>query len=181
MTASKPTLWPLTGNVWVPAWSIRPGSYAALRGVEHAMPLWLAIASTHDHWRPCYYTCDQLGQAIGVSDRTVGRHLKALRRAHLLLSIDRGTDRHTLRQRPPARWAADPFKIDVWTEKIADHLRRIAENDGHDGHWHRRAEAELARFAGRSAGLRNKLADDMPFRLRPKRRRRRNSEKSSRG
>jgi hypothetical protein len=56
---------PLVGNLWVPQWALRPGSYKALRGLTEEMPLWLLILSRDPSWRrPCYATLEQLGATL---------------------------------------------------------------------------------------------------------------------
>lgn len=169
---SRP-LAPLVGNLWVPQWAVRPGSYEALRGVAAEMPLFLVIFSWDPDWnRPCYTTREQLGATLGFGRDKVSRQLRALRRAHLLFEVDRGVHPKTQRRHAPARWALDPFAAEVWRPRIEQGLRTIAEDDGLDGRWYTRSVTSLDAFHRRSAGLRNRIAEDMdkpPAQQRPRR------------
>ena len=167
----------LTGNLWVPVWAIRPGSYRALVGLDDAMPLWLAIHSRcTDYHIPLYASRETLGATIGKSRNTIGRQLLRLKKAALLFEVKRPPDRKTQRRRPPARWAIDPFAPDDWREEVEKALHRVAEQDGHDGRWLQRALTSLDSFDRRSRLLAARIAEDMP--IVPKRRRRRGKKRS---
>lgn len=164
---------PLTGNLWVPVWAVRPGSYRALVGLENAMPLWLAIHSRcTDYHLPCYASRETLGATIGKSRNTVGRQLDRIKKAALLFEVKRPPDRKTQRRRPPARWALDPFAPDVWREEVEKALHRVAEDDGHDGRWLQRALTSLDSFDRRSRLLGARIAEDMLIVPKPRKRRR---------
>jgi hypothetical protein len=119
---------PLVGNMWMPVWAVRPGSYTALG---------------------------------------------------LLFEVKRGVEPKTKRHRPPARWALDPFTDDLWREKAEVALVRVAEEDGHDGRWLRRAVTALEAFARRSRFLMAAIRDDMP--IPPSKPRRRRKKKRNSG
>ena len=159
MPPKAPTpLAPLVGNMWMPAWAVRPGSYTALRGVALTMLLWLLLHSrSGDFFRPCYASREDLGMTLGIG---------------LLFEVKRGVEPKTRRHRPPARWALDPFTEPFWSEKVEAALVRVAEEDGHDGRWLRRATTSLEAFARRSRFLMAAIRDDMPFPPRKPRKRR---------
>jgi hypothetical protein len=158
------------GNLWVPNWAIRPGSYDAVERIAKAMPLWLAIHSRNDDcWKPCYASREQLGATVGTSRATVGRQLAALKKNWLLFDVDRDMDRKSRRHRPPARWALDPFAADIWRPKVEEALARVAEDDGHDGRWYMRAVTSLDAFDRRSRLLALRIGESMPFAPKPRR------------
>lgn len=164
----------MVGNLWVPVWAIRPGSYAALAPLADTMPLWLLLHSYNaDAWRPCYWTREQLGATLGMGRRKVSRQLARLRKAYLLLEVDRGLDRKTHRQRAFARWALDPFAAEIWRPKVELVLATIAEEDGQDGRWHHNALQTLDGLERRSRALANRISEDMPFTPRARKRKRR--------
>ena len=159
-------LGPLVGNLWVPVWAVRPGSYLALRDVTEAVPLWLALHSRNaDYWKPAYASRETLGATLGISRATVSRRLKALRKASLLFEVERGMDRATRQHRPPARWALDPFTSDKWRPKVEQSLERVRQEDPQDGRWLHRAVTSLDAFERRSRALRSRIEADMPDRL----------------
>jgi DNA-binding transcriptional ArsR family regulator len=161
---------PLVGYIYVPPWALRPRSYEVLRGLADEMPLWLLIHSRNDpYWYPCYASREQLGATIGLSVRTVTRHLASLREANLLLEVDRGIDRVSRKHRPPARWSLDPFKVEKWTSKLEESLQRIAEDDGQPSYWYTLNERNLMKFRRASEVLAERIGADMPVLLRPKR------------
>ena len=161
---------PLVGNMWMPVWAVRPGSYTALRGVALTMPLWLLLHSRNqDFFKPCYASREDLGMTPGIGRAKVSRQLK---KVGLLFEVKRGVEPKTRRHRPPARWALDPFTDDRWSEKVEAVLVLVAEEDGHDGRWLRRATTSLEAFARRSRFLMPTLRDDMPFPPRKPRKRR---------
>jgi hypothetical protein len=165
-----PPLPAVTGNMWVPVWAIRPGAYEAVDHLASEMPLWLALHSRNaDYWRPCYASREALGATIGVSSRTVTRHLRALRDAWLVFEVERGMDRKSRQHRPPARWALDPFTAEMWREKVEGVLAAVAEEDGQDGRWVHNAVQSLDAFERRSRLLALRIAEDMP--IQPKRKR----------
>jgi hypothetical protein len=156
-------LHPLVGDMWLPAWAVRPGSYKALQEVADAMPLFLALHSRcGDLWLPCYASRDTLGATIGISPRTVDRKLQALGKVGLLLEVDRGRVPRTKRQRPKARWCLDPFKVEKWRPKVEERLQRMREEDGRDGRWLHNALTALEAFERRSKALRRRIEEDMP-------------------
>ena len=166
----------IVGNMYVPVWALRPGSYRALADVAGDLDLWLALHSWNaDFYKPCYASRETLGATIGIARSAVSRRLKRLRKAGLLWELPRGRDRKTKRRRPPARWALDPFAADVWRPEVETALERIAEQDGQDGRWFQRAVTSLDAFDRHSRGLRNRIAEDMPFE--PKNRRKRKKGK----
>lgn len=170
----------LTGNMWVPVWAIRPGSYGALSHVAGDMSLWLLLHSytaAHKH-RACYVSREVLGATLGTSRATTARSLTRLADAHLLWTVERAIDNRSRRHRPPARYALDPFAAKVWREEVEADLARIAEEDGYDGRWLHNAVTSLDAFDRRSRGLRNALAEDMP--VVPKDRRSRKKPKKKR-
>ena len=170
----------LVGNMWVPAWAIRPGAYRALAPYARYMPLWLLLHSrSGDTFFPCYANREQLGATLDVTRNTIGRHLEALRSAHLLFDLDRGREPKTRRNRAVARWALDPFAADIWRPKVEESLARIAEDDGQDRRWYNNAVTSLDAFERRSRRLSHLIADDMPFR--PKPRKRKKSKKKRAG
>lgn len=171
MTSEPRPLEPMVGNLWVPVWAVRPGSYSILGKVAAAMPLWLLLHSRNgDYWHPSYHTRDQLAATLGTSRATITRRLRMLKNVDLLFEVKRGRERRTRQHRPPARWALDPFKADLWTEKVVESLQRIAEEDGHDGRWFERAKTSLEAFERRSRILGAKIGADMPFVPRPRKR-----------
>jgi hypothetical protein len=168
------TLHPMVFNLWVPAWAIRPGAYAAFAPIAGAMPLWLLLYSRTDGvWRPCYASQSQLGATIGISRGTVARQMDALRRAALVFELDRGRDRRTRRPRPPARWALDPYATELWRPAVEAMLSTIAEEDGHDRRWIHNAVTALEAFERRCAAMGSRIADDMPLSPWPQRKRKR--------
>ena len=180
MPSEKPLI-ALVGNLWVPVWAVRPGSYKALAGVANVMPLWLALHSRNsDYYKPCYASRETLGATIGVSRNTVGRQLKRLRGAGLLFVVERPPDGKTHRRRPPARWALDPFAAEVWREEVEAALARVAEDDGHDGRWFTRAVTALDAFDRRSRLLAARIAEDMPTKPRRRRRKKKGREATDR-
>jgi hypothetical protein len=159
-------LGPLVGNLWVPVWAVRPGSYAALRKMTAAVPLWLALHSRNgDYATPAYASRDTLGATVGMSRATVSRRLGELRKAALLFEVDCGKDRATREHRPPARWALDPFAADRWRPKVEASLKRIHQQDRQNGRWLHRAMTSLDSFERRSRALRTRIEADMPDRL----------------
>ncbi len=171
---------PLVGNLWVPAWLSRPGSCSAVKPVAREMPLWLLLHSRNGHyWHACYHTREQLGATLVMSVATVSRQLARLREHWFVFEVQRGVERKTRRHRPPARWALDPFKVDLWRPKVEADLARIAEEDGHDGRWYQRAVTSLEAFERRSRILGAKIGADMPqLLLRRQRKKRRRVKKS---
>lgn len=168
----------IVGNMWVPVWAIRPGSYTAVAPLASCMPLWLVLHSKNaDFWKPAYASRDQLGATLGTSRATVGRQLKELREAHLLFDVDRDIEPKSRRHRPPARWALDPFAADIWRPKVEEALARVAEEDGHDGRWYQRAITSLDAFERRSRLLAQKIGEDMPFTPKPRKRKKRKRKK----
>ena len=164
-------LHPLVGNLWVPVWAVRPGSYAALAHLARCMPLWLVLHSRNgDYWKPAYASREQLGATIGVSRATVTRQLRKLTKEALLFEVQRGVEPKAARHRPPARWALDPFAADLWREKVEDALARVAENDGQDHAWYAQAIRRLDDFERRSRLLGAKIGEDMPFPPKPRKR-----------
>ena len=164
---------PLVGNMWMPVWAVRPGSYTALRGVALTMPLWTLLHSRNqDFFKPCYASREDLGMTLGIGRAKVSRQLGQLRKVGLLFEVKRGVEPKTKRHRPPARWALDPFTEPFWSEKVEAALVRVAEEDGHDGRWLRRATTSLEAFARRSRFLMAAIRDDMPFPPRKPRKRR---------
>lgn len=164
-------LHPMVGNLWIPAWTVRPCAYAATKKLAKEMPLYLVIYSrTDDEFIPCYASRESLGATIGISRSTVTKYLTALGKAGLVLEIDRGVDSRLQQHRPPARWALDPFAADVWRDKVEARLARIAEEDGHDARWLGYAIQKLNFFAMRSHKLMTAIAEDMPFVPRTRRR-----------
>ena len=164
---------PLVGNMWMPAWAVRPGSYTALRGVALAMPLWLLLHSRNqDFFKPCYASREDLGITLGIGMAKVSRQLGQLRKVGLLFEVERGVEPKTKRHRPPARWALDPFTDQLWREKMEAAIVRVAEEDGHDGRWLCRAVTAFEAFARQSRFLIVAIRDDMPFPPRKPRRRR---------
>jgi hypothetical protein len=169
---------PLVGNEWKPVWQTRPGSYEALSGkidgipIPHTMPVWSLINSRNaDLWRPCYATRAQLGATLALSERTITRHLSVLRKVGLLFEVPRGVEPKTRRNRPPARWALDPFKIARWRpaqdpEKkpspLETAIARMAEEDGRSTAFVRGTIRELDKFAQRSEHLGMLIQRDMP-------------------
>lgn len=173
------TMEPLVGNMWVPAWAIRPGSFRALAGVTGEMALWLLLHSRNaDYWRPSYATREQLGATVGIGVRTVSRKLDALRKAALLFEVQRGLEPKSQRNRPPARWALDPMTIERWAPKVEEKLVQIAEEDGQGSGWLRWAQCELAKFRNRSERLAALIREDLPIRKTP---RKRNKSKRRKG
>ena len=157
----------------MPVWAVRPGSYTALRGVALTMPLWTLLHSRNqDFFKPCYASREDLGMTLGIGRAKVSRQLGQLRKVGLLFEVKRGVEPKTKRHRPPARWALDPFTDDRWSEKVEAALVRVAEEDGHDGRWLRRATTSLEAFARRSRFLMAEIRDDMPFPPRKPRKRR---------
>ena len=72
---------PLVGNMWMPVWAVRPGSYTALRGVALTMPLWLLLHSRNqDFFKPCYASREDLGMTLGIGRAKVSRQLGQLRK-----------------------------------------------------------------------------------------------------
>ena len=114
----------------------------------------------------------------GIGRAKVSRQLGQLRKVGLLFEVKRGVEPKTKRHRPPARWALDPFTDQLWSEKVEAALVRVAEEDGHDGRWLRRATTSLEAFARRSRFLMAAIRDDMPFP--PTKPRRRRKKKRSR-
>ena len=93
---------PLVGNIWVPVWAVRPGSYGAVKPVAGEMPLWLLLHSRNgDYWQASYHTREQLGVTLDMSRTTVSRQLAQLRKHSLVFEVGRGTERKTRRHRPP--------------------------------------------------------------------------------
>lgn len=167
---------PLTGNLWVPVWAVRPGAYGSVAHLAVDMPLWLLLHSRNtDYSRPCYASRESLGVSIGISRAKVSRQLASLRKAHLVFRVERGVDRRTKQHLPPARWALDPFAVDLWRPEVEVVLAKIAEEDGHDGRWYTRAVTSLDAFERRSRLLALKIAEDMP--VKPKQNRRRKKTK----
>lgn len=179
--AEKP-LHALTGVQLVPAWALRPGAYEALkkkrgkkRDLAREMQVFLVLYSRNaDFFRPSYATLEQLGATLGITGRTISRHLRALEDAHLVFKVDRGMDQKQ-RRRPPARWALDPFTAERWRPKVEEVLAAIAEEDGHDGRWLHRAVTSLDAFERRNRQLGAELAEDML--VKPKRKRRKKKKK----
>lgn len=70
---------PLVGNMWMPAWAVRPGSYTALRGVALTMPLWLLLHSRSGYffW-PCYASRENLGMTPSIGRTKVSRQSKKI-------------------------------------------------------------------------------------------------------
>lgn len=166
----------MVGSGWYPNWAIRPGAFAALSDVVLDMPLFLALHSRNsDHWRPCYHNRDQLGATIGVASRTVTRQLERLVKVGLVFEVKRGADSKTRRNRPPARWALDPMNVAMWAPKLEAMLVLIAEEDGQGSGWLGWAQKERAKFQRRSERLALLLAEDMPIRKKPRRRRKRHN------
>ena len=164
---------PLVGNMCMPVWAVRPGSYTALRGVALTMPLWILLHSRNQNFfKPCYASREDLGITLGIGRAKVSRQLGQLRKVGLLFEVKRGVEPKTKRHRPPARWALDPFTDQLWSEKVEAALVRVAEQDGHDGRWLRRAVTALEAFARRSRFLMAAIRDDMPFPPRKPRRHR---------
>ncbi len=65
---------PLVGNMWMPVWAVRPGSYTALRGVALTMPLWTLLHSRNqDFFKPCYASREDLGMTLGIGRAKVSR------------------------------------------------------------------------------------------------------------
>jgi len=174
-------LHPLVGNLWVPAWAIRPGAYEVLEGVTAEMPLWLLLHSRNaDYFHPCYASREQLGKTIGVSRSTITKQLKALRDVGLLWELDRGMEPKSRQHRPPARWALDPFNAEMWYPKVEAVLARIAEEDGQNSRWLARARASLDTFNRRSCFLANEIGASMPLKPRRKKASKRPRRKTSR-
>ena len=166
MPDAPEALGPLVGNLWVPVWAVRPGSYRALKEVTEAMPLWLLLHSRNaDFWKPVYASRETLGATLGMSRATVSRRLKELRKAHLLFEVECGRNRTTRQHRPPARWALDPFTADKWRPKVEKSLERIRQEDGQDGRWLHRALTSLDAFERRCRALRSRIEADQPDRL----------------
>ena len=180
MTAASNTAEPLpalTGNLWMPSWTVRPGSYRALSNVGSDVLLWLVLHSRNqDCYKPCYASRESLGTTIGRSRNTVGRQLARLRRAALVFEVFRPADRKTHRRRPPARWALDPFAAEVWRPDVEAALCRVAEEDGYDHRWTRSALFALDVFDRRSRHLAARIAEDML--IQPRRRRRKGRSKA---
>ena len=109
----------------------------------------------------------------------MSRQLGQLRKVGLLFEVKRGVEPKTKRHRPPARWALDPFTDDLWREKAEVALVRVAEEDGHDGRWLRRAVTALEAFARRSRFLMAAIRDDMPIPPSKPRRRRKKKRNSA--
>jgi len=149
--------------MWLPAWAVRPGAYKALQEVADAMPLYLALHSRcGDFWLPCYASREQLGATIGITRRTVDRKLQALAKVGLLFEVDRGKVPATKRQRPKARWALNPFKVEKWRPKVEARLHRMRQEDSRDGRWLHNAVTALDAFERRSKALRRRIEEDMP-------------------
>lgn len=192
----KPSVLPLppvTGNLWVPVWAIRPGSYEVLESVVGEMPLWLLIHSRNaDHWRPCYASREQFVATIGGSVRNLTRQIGRLREAGLLFEVARGEEPGSRRHRPPARWALDPFTADIWGAKwdndggrlvgqgkVEMMLAEIAEADGQSRPWLQRAVRELDDFERASRYLAERIAADMPIQPKKRRKRKRRKKKQT--
>ena len=167
---AKP-LHPMVGNMWVPVWAIRPGSYAVLAPIAGTLPLWLVLHSrSGDVFTPCYHTRDQLGATIRISRATASRQLGKLRKAGLLFEVDRGVEPKTQRRRAVARWPLDPFAAEIWRPKVEEALARVAEEDGQDGRWYHNAVTSLEAFERRNKILGAKIGEDMPLDPRPRKR-----------
>ena len=71
---------PLVGNMWMPVWAVRPGSYTALRGVALTMPMWLLLHSRSGYffW-PCYASREDLGMTHGIGSAEVSRQSRKIR------------------------------------------------------------------------------------------------------
>lgn len=163
MAGDPLALGPLVGNLWVPVWAIRPGTYRAIAPVADAMPLWLALHSRNaDFWKPAYTSREQLGATLGITRNTVSRKLEALRKAGLLFEVKRGMDPATMRHRARARWALDPFTIEKWRPKVEASLQRVQLDDGQNGRWLHRAVTALDAFERGQRILRGKIEEDMP-------------------
>jgi len=181
----------MVGNLWVPAWAVRPGAYAAVAPLADAMPLWIAMHSrTDDEWCPCYANRETLGATLACSRAKVGRQLARLQKAGLLFVVERDVDRTSQQHRPPARWALDPHAADLWSEKVEEGepslgieaaLVRIAEEDGQDGRWLHRALTALDAFERRSRLLGARIAEDMPIPPKQRRPKKRKSAKEGPG
>ena len=79
---------PLGGNLWLPSWAIRPGSYTVIAQVAAEMPLWLLLHSRNgDRWKPSFHNREQLGATLGVGPAKISRHLAALREIGLLFEV----------------------------------------------------------------------------------------------
>ena len=79
---------PLVGNMWMPVWAVRPGSYTALRGVALTMPLWTLLhSSNQDFFKPCYASREDLGMTLGIGRAKVSRQLGQLRKVGLLFEV----------------------------------------------------------------------------------------------
>lgn len=162
--------------MWVPAWAIRPGAYGALKHLTREMQVFLLLYSRNaDFFRPSYATLDQLGATLGITGRTISRHLWELEKSHLVFKVERGIESKSQRRRPPARWALDPFTAELWRPKVEEVLTSIAEEDGHDGRWLHRATTSLDAFDRRSRLMAAKISEDML--VKPKRKRRKKSKK----
>jgi DNA-binding transcriptional ArsR family regulator len=176
---------PLAGAVFCPAFAIRPCSFSATSRLANEMALWLVIHSWNDpYWKACYASREQLGKTLGISVRTVSRQLGVLKDAALIFEAYRGREPKTRRDRPPARWALDPLKCDIWRPAVERDLARLAEEDGHGSYWHKRLLSSLDGFERRSRGLGNEILMDSPVLARkPKRNRskQRSRAKSARG
>jgi hypothetical protein len=186
-------LQPLVGNMWVPVWAIRPGSYGVLEGLTAEMPLWLLLHSRNaDYWKPSYATREQIVATIGGSVRNLSRQFGRLREAGLLFEVDRGEERGNRRHRPPARWALDPFTADLWGSKWDDKgerlpgqgkieaaLAEIAESDGQSRQWFEWAIRELDKFERASRYLADRIADDIPIKPRKASKRKRRNKKQT--
>ena len=134
----------LSGNLYVPHWTTRPGSYSALVSVADCMMLWKCIHSwNRDYFKPCFYSETQLGKTIGCSRGPVHRNLLRLEKASLLFSVRRGRKDASNELRPAARWALDPFNIEEWRPRVEEMLGPIAEGCGLGTRWYRNAITSL--------------------------------------
>jgi hypothetical protein len=134
-------LQPFDGEVSVPCWALRPGGVSALKKAARGIPLWLAIRSSNGRkLRPCTASRDTLAATLGISTRTLGSQLEALRAGKgLLIEFKRPADRETGQLRPPVRFAVEPLRW--WRERplLEAGLPKIAEADGLGTAWLRRA------------------------------------------
>jgi hypothetical protein len=164
----------LSGNLWVPHWTQRPGSYTALIPVADCMPLWGAIHTwTGDYFKPCLYGEKEIGLAIGWQRGRVRRHTERLEKAALLFCLKRGKKMGSNELRPLARWALDPFTIERWRPKVEETFADMAEECGLGTRWYRNAITSLDAFERRSWSMMAKVRDDMVAPPLPKRKRRR--------
>lgn len=157
-------MWPMCGDLYVPAWTIRPGLYRAIAPYADGMQLWLLIYSRNgDDFVPSYHTREQLGNSLGGWSRaTVSRRIKLLLEGKLLFEVERWADRRTKKHKPPCRWALDPFKWELWSPKVEEHLRAVALEDGPTKRWLVNALESLNAYERWARGLAAKIADDMP-------------------